>query len=528
MGVKSGVPAVVNGVKVGATDFSEFTVGAGLPAGITGLGVIPANVSINDAPVSPSFTDEGKYFEMPNPITFNVLWAFTVDAFDGILEQGELLARIFCNFNGLQNRRCIGPGMSLTDIGNLNGAVSGFQDAFTSGDVEISGGRFVGGGIGTIGFFSIQEPLQEDEWMWLRVRKVPNAGSPSNDDWTVTAWYGDLEDEPASPDGVLINVSPTAPRGLFGIGWGYMSPGATGDQRIAYLSYSENPAVEPPPIPPLGGTIWTPFPEVFLRNSPKPAIIGSEIEYDVRVLILNDGDDVDVWPDSSGQGNDLLDDGSGRDPAFIEDGWAPGINAVRFQDVPGDEQERMVFDGTTPFSGTEVTFFLVFEATNLEDGCAVLGSSNGATPPRIWDLSVDSDGTIFFNHQETPRLVNSAVGVIEEGGRYIVTGRMSNTLGMVLRVNGLEVGRNETNTAKQNIVDYPGASIGQSRDLKLGDTEYGKDKLIVWVGGYSVAASDEQIEQMESFLSALFELPFGTQWTDQPEVSPGTVWANIS
>ncbi len=525
MGVKSGVPAVVNGVKVGATDFSEFTVGAGLPAGITGFGVIPSSVGIDDAPISPSFTDEGKYFEMLTPITFNVPWAFKLDAFDGIIEQGELLARVLSNFSTTQNRRCIGPGMSLTDAGGLNGSVSGFQDAFTSGEVEVSGGRFVGGGVGTIGFSPISQALQEDDWIWLRIRKVPNAGTPSNDDWTVTAWYGDIEDEPAVPDGVLLNVSPTAPRGLFGIGWGYMSPGSSFSQRIAYLSYSENPAVEPPPIPPLGGTIWTPFPEVFLRNAPKPVIVGSEIEYDVRTLVLNDGDTIDPWPDSSGNGNDGLNDGT--DPSFVEDGWAPGINAVRMQDVPGDEQERLTFDGS-PFVGTEVTFFLVFEATDLSDGCAVLGSSNGATPPRIWDISVDSDGTIFFNHQEIPRLINSPLGTIEEGGRYIVTGRMSNSLGMVLRVNGLEVGRNETNTAKQNIADYPGASIGQSRDLKLGDTEYGKDKLITWIGGYSVAASDEQIEQMESFLSALFELPFGTQWTDVPAVSPGTVWANIS
>jgi len=524
MGVKSGVPAVVNGVKVGATDFSEFTVGAGLPAGITGFGVIPSSVGINDAPISPSFTDEGKYFEMLTPFLFNVPWSFKVDAFDGIIEQGELLARVLSNFSTTQNRRCIGPGMSLTDAGGLNGSVSGFQDAFTSGEVEVSGGRFVGGGVGTIGFFPISQALQEDDWIWLRIRKVPNAGSPSNDDWTVTAWYGDLEDEPASPDGILLNVSPTAPRGLFGIGWGYMTPGSTFSQRIAYLSYSENPAVEPPPIPPLGGTIWTPFPEVFLRNAPKPVIVGSEIEYDVGVLTLNDGDTVVTWPDSSGQGNDAIGD---NDPSFIVDGWASGINAVRMQDVPGDEQERFTFDGA-PFVGTEVTFFLVFRVDDLSDGAAILGSSNGATPPRIWDLSVDSDGTIFFNHQELPRLINSVPGTIVEGQRYIATGRMSNTLGMVLRVNGLEVGRNETNTAKLDILDHPGASIGQSTDLVVGDTEFGKDRFITWVGGYSSAASDAQIEQMESFLAARFGLSFGTEWTEQPEVSPGTVWANIS
>ncbi len=523
MGVKSGVPAVVNGVQVGATDFSEFTVGAGLPAGITAFGSgQPTAVAIANTPLTPSFTDEGNYFEMTGQSGIGN-WAFGLDAFFGIMEQGEMLCRIYFNINGVKNRASLGPCMSIEDSGGISGAQAGVFDPTTS-PVESSGGVFIGGGDAYVGAFDIQEGIQDPEWMWFRARKTNNVAIPGDDDWQVTAWYGDLEDEPASIDGTTIGIGLTAPRGLFAMGWAQAAFGAIVPQRIAFLSYSANPAVEPPPVPPLGGTIWTPFPEVFLRNAPKPVIVGSEIEYDVRVLVLNDGDTVDPWPDSSGQGNDAIAD---NDPSFVEDGWAPGINAVRMQDVPGDEQERFTFDGA-PFVGTEVTFFLVFRVDDLSDGAAILGSSNGATPPRIWDLSVDSDGTIFFNHQEIPRLINSAPGTIEEGQRYIVTGRMSNTLGMVLRVNGIEVGRNETNTAKVNIADYPGASIGQSRDLIIGDTEFGKDRFITWVGGYSSAASDQQIEQMESFLSALFELPFGTQWTDQPEVSPGTVWANIS
>jgi hypothetical protein len=125
---------------------------------------------------------------------------------------------------------------------------------------------------------------------------------------------------------------------------------------------------------------------------------------------------------------------------------------------------------------------------------------------------VDSDGTIFFNHQEIPRLIDSAPGTIVEGEMYVVTGRMSFTLGMILRVNGVEVGRNEEAVAKESIVSYPNARIGQSRNLVVGDTEYGKDRSIVWASGYSSAASDDEIGEMESHLAGVFQFNFGTKW----------------
>ena len=74
----------------------------------------------------------------------------------------------------------------------------------------------------------------------------------------------------------------------------------------------------------------------------KPIIAGPEMEYDVRVLRplgLIDGQTVDVWPDSSGNGNDIA--GAG-DPHFVLDGWSPGVDAVRLQDVVGNDDERFL------------------------------------------------------------------------------------------------------------------------------------------------------------------------------------------
>ncbi len=310
MAVKSGIPAVVNGVQVGATDFSEFVVGPGLPPGITGLSsnFTPLVVGISDTPVTPSFADEGKYFFIEDPITFNAPWAFVIDAFDGLIEQGELLARINTRFAGTQNRRCMGPGMSLRLNPGIDGSASSILDAFSSGDVEVAGGVFINGGIANTPFFSISQPLQEQDWIWMRIRKTPNVADPNDDDWQVTAWYGDIEDEPASVDGTVIANAITAPRGLFGIGCTYLTPGSSFTQRCAFLSYSGDPDVEPPPVPPLGeATIWTPFPEVFQIGLPKPTIANPEIEYDARTLVLNEGDPVVTWPDTSGSGNDAVD-----------------------------------------------------------------------------------------------------------------------------------------------------------------------------------------------------------------------------
>ena len=260
-------------------------------------------------------------------------------------------------------------------------------------------------------------------------------------------------------------------------------------------------------------TVWEPTDPQLIPGGPKPLIANPEIEYDVRVLSLNDGDTVVTWPDSSGQGNDAV---AASTPSFIVNGWTFGINGVRLQDVPPiDTSEIFQFSGTPEFTNTEVTFFAVFRVDDLSDGAAIIGSRFGATPPRIWELAVDIDGTIFFNRQALPRLIESAPGTIVEDVMYIVSARMSNSLGMIMRVNGVEVGRNESAEAKINIVDWPDARLGQSRDIsnEEGAGEHGIDKLFVWISGYSSAASDDEIGEMESFLAGVFQFNFGTEWT---------------
>ncbi len=255
----------------------------------------------------------------------------------------------------------------------------------------------------------------------------------------------------------------------------------------------------------------------------KPDIANPEMEFDVRDLDLNDGETVLIWPDASGKGNDAIRAGT-TTPNFVRNGWSDGIDAIRLQDQNQNFQERFIFSGEPEFLNTEATFFIVFEATDLTDGVALLGSNFGTSPPpRLHSISVDIDGTIFYNKEFNPRLINSAPGVIEQGGRYIVTGRMSFVTGMILRVNGVEVGALNNADARNGTDSWPGASIGQTRNIVNPGGEYGIDKLIVWLSGYSFAASDAEILAMESFLGGIFFIAAPTDWL--PCVpDPATVW----
>lgn len=577
MAVKSGIPTTINGVQVGATDFSEFAVGAGLPAGITAFGSgLPTAVAIADTPLTPTFGDEGKYFEMTGQSGI-ANWAFGLDAFFGLIEQGEMLVRIYFNIGGVKNRCTLGPCMSIEDSSGISGAQACVFDASVS-PPESGGGVFLNGGDALVGTFDIQEGIQDPEWMWFRARKTNNLASPSEDDWQVTAWYGDIEDEPVSPDGIdPAPQSITAPRGLFALGWSQAAFGSIFDQRIAFLSYSENPLVEPPPIPPLGAaTIWTPFPRVFTVGLPKPVVGRPIVEFDVRQVRddpqYSDGDTLRVplggvgWKDletSDPQGRTDAGVAAGSDGnvLFVEDGWTPGIDAVRFVASPigapaGNGQGNYLSwpgGGSFPipqnWSGNEQSYLGVMRCTDLTQRCCLFGGNSGIIPingnPKKTQVWVEADGSIAMHQsdEETSGALQpgsifscqSAPGVIEPGDDVIIVVTQSALAGprqgKTIRVNGIEVGRNAAGTTTL-FTEMSAPTLGQcfpQQDGSPGDPGVigGLDRLIVYFAAFGTLMTLAEIEAYESFLAKAFELNLGTQWTDQPEVSPGTVWANI-
>jgi hypothetical protein len=250
-GAASGVPSLKNGIVVGFTDFSEFSVAAGLPSGITefGDGVnSPATVAIaNDA-------QEGNYFSMDDHNLFES-WAFGLDSFFGLIEFGEMLARVFYNPDQ-DNRRTVGPSFSMegaTDVTlrMASGSVSRPGDDIPQldGVISIDGTSFVPHNAN-----DIQEAGQIGSWMWLRIRRTQNSGTPANDDWQSTGWYGDIGDEPVAIDGSSLNQSQTQ-RGLEALGWSGVEFTSVNEQRIAFLSFSADPLLAAPPIP---GEVPTP------------------------------------------------------------------------------------------------------------------------------------------------------------------------------------------------------------------------------------------------------------------------------
>ena len=284
-------------------------------------------------------------------------------------------------------------------------------------------------------------------------------------------------------------------------------------------------------------TVWTDFPEVMDVGGDKPIIANSEIEYDARTLSLSDGDPVVTWPDQSGNANNAVTNTPNTRPTFREDRWGSGVPSVEFLDTGSspDNDEELRYDAT-PWELTDLTIFVVAQVIDISEGAAFVGNASGATPPRECGVGVLADGSVFFGFgtEIIPTNVETNIfsppGTVEEGDRIIITARHTDGAagvdpeGMMLRVNG-ELVASVPTFIKDVVPTIQQGSIGFTQKTGAGPGFRGKDRLIAWIGGYSVAASDEEILAMESFLFGRFGFSFKTPWTDLPAVSPGTSWA---
>jgi hypothetical protein len=266
VGPVSGALGEINGAIVGASDFSEFPLANGLPAGITEYGIgagSPTDVAIVNDPL------EGNYFEMTGMANFQaVLYGFGIDSFDGQIEFGELLARVWLNINtdlqwgGGPCFRLSGligePSPDMQAGGSTirrDDSGPGFWDA-QANETRL-GTVFV-----NINNVNMQELPQNGAWLWIRLRNTANLAFPDRDDWQVTAWHGALADEPASPDGTVTTVTPSSRNGKQAIGWWALFAG-TAEQRIAFLSFTSDPLLAPPPTDILEvRTPWSNIPAV--------------------------------------------------------------------------------------------------------------------------------------------------------------------------------------------------------------------------------------------------------------------------
>ncbi len=245
----------INGAVVGATDFSEFAVAAGLPSGITEYGNTansPSAVEIADDP------SEGHYFKMTGHGDNNA-WGFGLDAFDGKMDSGEILTRVYSNFDTTLVES-IGSASSMSGVLGANFDCWGGVVHRLTSTVRATG-IIIESGATAASFGAPQHSLQNGAWIWLRIRRIPNVGNPSNDDWEMTAWYGAIEDEPSSPDAVNVVNQIRQVSGFAAVGWAVIRIVSTSEQRIAFLSFTSNPLLAPPPTEILEiGTLWTNIP----------------------------------------------------------------------------------------------------------------------------------------------------------------------------------------------------------------------------------------------------------------------------
>ncbi len=247
-------------------------------------------------------------------------------------------------------------------------------------------------------------------------------------------------------------------------------------------------------------TTSTIFTDRWRQTLVKPTIAGLEIEYDAREETEEEGAKVDPWNDQSGNANNAASEGTGG--ILLKAGWDAVTAAVRLRE-PGRE-DRFAYDGTV-FAGTAHTLFAVIQATDISDHVPIFGSDTATTPTgKRMSLWIHSDGSIIYTFGTDPHDVRTATGVITAGEKYIITARSSNASGMVIRVNGA-VSKAEAGKTTL-LVDNIDARLGEIIDTTGGGvgTKYGADKLFAWISGYSTAASDSEIEDMEAYLAQEF------------------------
>jgi len=237
----------------GATNFSEFSVAAGIPTGITQFG-ISSTSPVTHAIANDSI--EGNYFSMDGHSTAAEGFGYGYDAFDNVFEFGEILVRIRTVFDDSNNgRRSIGGAARMSgligrpeispDFDCLNQGLSLISPVFTDSGLYQDAGS---GSLPSSG--AVQEIFQTGQWMWLRVRVSQNGTA---DDWIITAWYGsqvdalDVSGQPA-PDSVNLNRFRTI-SAVDALGWASAQFCDGAEQRISYLSFSTDPTVTPPPLP---------------------------------------------------------------------------------------------------------------------------------------------------------------------------------------------------------------------------------------------------------------------------------------
>lgn len=262
------------GVYRGVTDFSEYAVAAGIPAGITqGLALAPFS---GEDPVTLAIKNdptEGNWFSIDGFVGISGNSAFKIDAWDEAnVLFGEVLARVYMEAR-VSGRFTYGPALRVDTDSHEYLAATLFASSTSDLELAVVVTPSTSGDTSNYGFTDIPE-AEQNGWMWMRLRLEDLGNGQVRR--RIKHWWGDIEDEPA---GWLQTTSGAAPTNVDGpgVGLGVGRFVNTNEQGCAFLSFSTDPDNFPPLLPdeiPSDETEW------FLARS---VAVSPSGEHTVRV-----------------------------------------------------------------------------------------------------------------------------------------------------------------------------------------------------------------------------------------------------
>lgn len=251
--VRTGIPRLVNGNWIGASDFREYAV---VPS------VVPAGLTFHGTPGTPhgiideSGAGEGNVFQEQSVNSGQL----EVDAFFGLQSFGEWLVRGYAESaagSGQRVRFAFGPYQM--DIPPALDAIDYFLVQSFSNSIRFSGQTIAGAGQGT----GVTSEVNEGDppggfaafYFWMRFR-LTDAGSGFSR-YQIHFTFSDFDTPPAVPtvwdiDDVSSQAVEQIAASVARMGWVRTTIGPTqiSDRRISYLSFSNDLTfTEPPPLP---------------------------------------------------------------------------------------------------------------------------------------------------------------------------------------------------------------------------------------------------------------------------------------
>lgn len=235
------VLTLASGVTIGATDFSEFDIGAGVPSGLTRFGDPAPVFSVADD----ADPEIGRYVQIVDE-AFKFT-GFGIDAFDGIFSEGELLILCYIDTN-TENRSHGGPALALSGTTNVT---IDYLAAKLGKELDSQGGQYrlfieltQDGSGGTLAQTETALSPSSTGWFWVRFRLTDQGGAVAPRGQAKIWLHGTTEPVAWLIDRDLSALVGVEPAGVIGFAAHALHESPL---RCAYFAFTTDPTLEGPP-----------------------------------------------------------------------------------------------------------------------------------------------------------------------------------------------------------------------------------------------------------------------------------------